>query len=137
MQQPNKKPKRKSKADTLSPSLSACNTSLEEGRSLSLDEVRDKVFASLNNAELEKALGIWLKDNQLENKITARDLGILKNIITEYMDAYLLFGYNSSGDRIILQHFKNAKDRDAIMEFLKAIFLKQQHENFLDADDDE
>ena len=136
MQEPNKNSKRKAKTDTLAPSLSGCNTSLESGSKLSLDEVRDKVFSSLNNAELEKALGIWLKDSQLENKISSRDLGILKNIITEYMDAYLLFGYNSNGDRIILQHFKNAKDRDAIMEFLKTIFLKQQHENFLDSDDE-
>jgi len=52
------------------------------------------------------------------------------------LDTFLMFGYNVNGDRIILQNFKNARDRDAIMEFLKTIFLKQQHENFLDADDE-
>jgi hypothetical protein len=48
------------------------------------------------------------------------------------MDCYLLFGYNTNGDRVIIQKFSKPRDRDAIMEFLKTIFFKQQQENFLD-----
>jgi hypothetical protein len=36
------------------------------------------------------------------------------------------------GERVILQNFVKSKDRDALMEFLKIIFFKQQQENFLD-----
>lgn len=103
----------------------------------SLGEIREKVFSSINNLELEKALDAWLKKNYHDNKIVMRDLNILKSIITEYLDAYILFGYSTQGDRTIIQHFKNAKDRDAMMEFLKTIFLKQQHENFLDIDEED
>jgi hypothetical protein len=77
-----------------------------------------------------------MKENRKENQISMRDLGILKGIVSEYLDTFLIFGYNVNGERIILQNFKNARDRDAIMEFLKTIFLKQQHENFLDSDDE-
>jgi hypothetical protein len=64
--------------------------------------------------------------------ITKRDLTLLKSLVGEYLDSFLVFGYNTEGDRVIVQNFKTAKDRDAVMEFLKTIFLKQQHENFLD-----
>lgn len=124
--------KRKKKEETLIPSLSSVPT-----KEITLSDIREKVFSSINNAELEKALDTWLKDNHTENKITIRDLGILKTQISEYLDAFITFGYNIKGDRIVIQHFKNARDRDAIMEFLKTIFLKQQHENFLDIQNDD
>jgi len=128
--------KRTRKKNTSVPSLSSTGLQapIEEP---SLGEIREKVFSSLNNLELEKALDIWLKKNYQDNKIVLRDLNILKSIITEYLDAYILFGYSTQGDRTIIQHFKNAKDRDAMMEFLKTIFLKQQHENFLDIDEED
>jgi hypothetical protein len=44
----------------------------------------------------------------------------------------LLFGYNLEDERVIIQKFETARDRDAIMEFLKTIFIKQQTDNFLD-----
>jgi hypothetical protein len=119
-----KKPKRK---QTNTPSLSSTE--------LKLEEVREHVFSSLNNKELEKALDKWLKDNSNESKIISRDLTILKTLITEYLDTFLLFGYNPEGDRIIIQNLRNARDKDALMEFMKTIFIKQQHENFLDSDE--
>ena len=59
-------------------------------------------------------------------------MGILKGIITEYLDAFLMVAYTPRGERVILQNFKSARDRDAIMEFFKTVFIKQQHENFLE-----
>lgn len=124
--------KRKKKEETIVPSLSSAPT-----KEITLSDIREKVFSSINNAELEKALDTWLKDNHTENKVTIRDLGILKTQISEYLDAFITFGYNPKGERIVIQHFKNARDRDAIMEFLKTIFIKQQHENFLDIQNDD
>jgi hypothetical protein len=82
--------------------------------------------------ELEKSLDRYLKENGHKNAVNLRDLDLLKSIVTEYLDAFIVFGYNTEGERIILQHYVNAKDRDAIMEFLKTIFIKQQQDNFLD-----
>jgi hypothetical protein len=126
------------KKKTNIPSLSSVDTlpnRIEIKKTDSTEEITKKVFDAVSNLELQKSIDRWMKDNKKEQQITMRDLGILKSIICEYLDAFLIFGYNTEGDRIILQNFKNAKDRDAIMEFLKTIFLKQQHENFLDEDE--
>jgi hypothetical protein len=97
-----------------------------------MKEVADKIFGEINKKELEKSLDRWLKENNNKNAIAMRDLGLLKSIISEYLDTFIVFGYNIEGERIILQHYTSAKDRDAIMEFLKTIFIKQQQDNFLD-----
>jgi len=124
---------RKKKTNT--PSLSSTEVipnKIEIEKNSSKEEIVKKVQEAVSNLELQKSIDKWMKDNKKENIISLRDLGILKGIITEYLDVFLVFGYNTNGERIILQNFKNARDRDAIMEFLKTIFLKQQHENFLD-----
>ena len=124
----------KRKKNTNIPSLSSENTSVQS-QGMSKEEIKilnDKVFSAINNLELQKSLDKWLKDHAQNNMITKRDLGLLKSVVGEYLDSFLVFGYNTEGDRVIVQNFKTAKDRDAVMEFLKTIFLKQQHENFLD-----
>jgi hypothetical protein len=112
--------------NTATPKLSSVNEEVQ------MNAIADKIFNEINNKELQKSLDRWLKENQTQNAITMRDLGLLKSIITEYLDTFILFGYNLEGERIILQHYMKAKDRDAIMEFLKTIFIKQQQDNFLD-----
>jgi hypothetical protein len=124
---------RKKKTET--PSLSAIKNRIETASIESEEEVIKKVHDAISNLELQKGIDKWMKDNKKENTLALRDLRILKGIITEYLDAFLVFGYNTNGERIILQNFKNSRDRDAIMEFLKTIFLKQQHENFLDEEE--
>jgi predicted NodU family carbamoyl transferase len=123
-----KKPSRK-KQETVTPSLSS--TSSVEDNDACIKNVRDVVFSSMNDVELQKALDNFLKKNIKDKNLIVRDLSILRDIITEYLDAYILFGYNLEGERVIVQQFKTPKDRDAIMDFLKTIFLRQQHENFL------
>ena len=97
-----------------------------------MKEVASKIFGEVNKKELEKSLDRWLKENSNKTAIAMRDLGLLKAIISEYLDTFIVFGYNIDGERIILQHYTSSKDRDAIMEFLKTIFIKQQQDNFLD-----
>jgi hypothetical protein len=117
---------RKKKTDeTNIPSLSSVKdipNKIQTSKDDSQEELVKKVFDAVSNVELQKSIDKWLKENKKEHMITARDLGILKGIMCEYLDVFLVFGYNTEGDRIILQNFKNARDRDAIMEFLKTIF---------------
>jgi hypothetical protein len=97
-----------------------------------IEELNKKVYSAINNLELQKSLDKYLKDNKQRQQVVMRDLGLLKSIITEYLDSFILFGYSMDGERVILQNFVKSKDRDALMEFLKIIFFKQQQENFLD-----
>jgi hypothetical protein len=108
-----------------------------------IEEVKNNIFNSINDAELQRALDKWTKENRTEQVIVERDFMVLKSVITEYLDSYILFGYNPAGERVIVQHANTPKDRDAVMEFLKTIFIQQQQNNFLDdtdlddTDDDE
>jgi len=118
--------KRNTSKKTTTGNLSSVNDEV------AMKEVAEKIFGQINNKELEKSLDRWLKENNTRNAIALRDLDLLKSIITEYLDTFIVFGYNVEGERIILQHYTTARDRDAIMEFLKTIFIKQQQDNFLD-----
>lgn len=136
MQEPDKKNRRK-KSDTNIPSLSSSKLQIIDSEEKTLEQIRDTVFSSINNAELQKSLDVWLKKNLQNDKIVLRDLNILKTLICEYLDTFIVFGYNLQGERVIIQHFKSPKDRDAIMEFFKTVFIRQQHESFLDTEGEE
>jgi hypothetical protein len=125
--------KKKNLQNTNSPSLSSFENVVEKKMTQKqTDDLQKKVFDAINNLELQKSLDKWLKENKQSQQIAMRDLSLLKSIVTEYLDSFLLFGYNLEGERVILQSFNKARDRDAIMEFLKIVFIKQQQENFLD-----
>jgi hypothetical protein len=104
------------------------------GNLISIEEAKNSVLETINNTELQKALDKWIEDHHQEHKILSRDLNLLRSIISEYLDTYIVFGYNLEGDRIVIQHCNSPRDKDALMEFLKNIFIKQQHNNFLDLD---
>lgn len=127
-------PKKRQKKDNMVPSLSSMEIR-ESTEQNALERIKNSVFSTINNNELEKALDSWLKNNQTENKIVMRDLSILKSNIMEYLDAFIMLGYDLKGNRVIIQNFKTAKDRDAVMEFFKTVFIKQQQDSFLDGDE--
>jgi hypothetical protein len=116
------------------PSLSGLTSS---ERQEVINEIKDNIYNSINNAELLSAIDKWQKEHDLKERIHSRDYMLLKSQITEYLDSYLLLGYNSQGERIIIQHHQTQKDRDAVMEFLKNVFMMQQQQNFLDINDED
>jgi hypothetical protein len=119
--------------NTNNPSLSSESIQQKKGMTdADVQELNKKVYAAINNLELQKSLDRFLKENRTQQQTALRDLGLLKSIITEYLDSFILFGYSIDGERVIIQNFEKSKDRDALMEFLKIIFFKQQQENFLD-----
>jgi hypothetical protein len=119
--------------NTNNPSLSSESIQQKKGMTdADVQELNKKVYAAINNLELQKSLDRFLKENRTQQQTALRDLGLLKSIITEYLDSFILFGYSIDGERVIIQNFEKSKDRDALMEFLKIIFFKQQQDNFLD-----
>jgi hypothetical protein len=119
--------------NTNNPSLSSESIQQKKGMSdADVQELNKKVYAAINNLELQKSLDKFLKENKTQHQTAMRDLNLLKSIITEYLDSFILFGYSIDGERVIIQNFEKSKDRDALMEFLKIIFFKQQQDNFLD-----
>jgi predicted XRE-type DNA-binding protein len=104
--------------ETKSQNLSAVN----------LENIEEKILTAINNQELQKGIERWIRNNGEKQKELNRDLGILSSIISEYLDSYILFGYNLEGERVIIQSQSNPKDRDALMEFLKIVFIKNHHQ---------
>ena len=128
-------PRKKKVFDLSIPSLSSVKdfpVKIKTESSDSKEEVIQKVFDAVTQIELQKSIDRWLKENKREESITNRDFNILKSILGEYLDVFIMIGYTPHGERVILQNFKNARDRDAIMEFFKTVFIKQQQDNFLD-----
>ena len=119
----------KGKKTTKNVSLSSENLSNKED---DLKELQQKVFDAVNNLELQKSLDRWLRQESQTTQIVKRDFSLLKDHIAEYLDSFLVLGYTMEGERVVMQAFKCSKDRDAMVEFLKTIFIKQQNENFLD-----
>jgi hypothetical protein len=125
------KRKRKNSKTTSSPQLSSDEVFVKN-KEVSLNDTESKIFEQINHLELQKSLFQWEKQLRQKQQVNRRDLSILKDTISEYMGSFLLFGYNLEDDRVIIQKFETARDRDAIMEFLKNVFVKQQMEGFLD-----
>jgi hypothetical protein len=123
----NKKKKIIQHSESFVPNLSGISP-----KPLDKEYIKQKIEESLNNEELQKSLDKWLKENENRHKIVLRDLNLLKSIITEYLEGFLLIGYNLEGERVILQNYSSPKDRDALMEFLKNVFIQQQSNNLLD-----
>ena len=102
------------------------------------DELLDKIskygISSLTPHEKDFLDAVSTGDEE-QVKTKMRDLSVLKTTIMEFLDVFLLFGYDMKGNRIIIQNFNNARDRDAVMEFLKTIFIKQQQDSFLDGEE--
>jgi hypothetical protein len=92
--------------------------------SVNVQDIEEKILTAINNQELQRGIEKWIRNNAQKQKEANRDLGILSGIIGEYLDSYILFGYNLEGERIIIQSQSSPKDRDALMEFLKIVFLR-------------
>lgn len=92
-------------------------------------QIQNRLHEALNAVELKKSMDRWLKTNEGKNSIMIRDLTILKGINEEYLNSFILLGYTMEDERVIIQSYKNPKDKDAMMEFLKNVFIQQCQQN--------
>lgn len=92
-------------------------------------DIEKKLYDALNSVELKKSMDRWLKTNEGKHSVVLRDLSILRGIIEEYLSSFLLLGYTMDGERVILQGYETPKDKDAVMEFLKNVFIQNHHPN--------
>ena len=87
-------------------------------------------------------LNQWLslnKDNQAEtnrrrNLETLNDYVTLEQTVTEFLDTFLLIGYNLQGQRVIVQHCSNNRDQDALIELVRNIAVIPLNKPFKDED---
>lgn len=119
----NKKSKKKIKVDA-STNTSGLSASSQIQMTQDLEQ---KLYDTLNTVELKKSMDKWLRTAEGKNATIFRDLSILKSINEEYLSSFITLGYTMEGERVILQSYSCPKDKDALMEFLKVIFI-QNHQ---------
>ena len=73
--------------------------------------IENRLYDTLNAVELKKSMDKWLKTNE------------------EYLNSFILLGYTMEDERVIIQSYGTPKDKDALMEFLKNVFIQQCHQN--------
>ena len=94
---------------------------------LSSQKVTQKdIDNAINNKELLDGIDKWLKSNEGKNTIKSRDFSLLGSIVAEYLDSFVLLGYNLEGERVMIRYFPTVKDSDAVMEFLKNVFFESE-----------
>jgi hypothetical protein len=109
--------------------LSSKVESLSASQQIQMTEsLEEKLYDTLNTAELKKSMDKWLRTVEGKNATIFRDLSILKGINEEYLSSFITLGYTMDGERVILQSYSCPKDKDALMEFLKVVFI-QNHQN--------
>lgn len=111
---PKKKPKktfRKKKAEVLG--LSALNTEeqvLPEKQLAQVEEVIKQAF-------------LRFYDNATLKQYKVKDLEQLDTVITEYLNTFMLLGYDLNGEKVLIMHATNPHDRDALVEHLRTTLL--------------
>ena len=121
----NKKSKKKIKVDA-STNTSGLSASSQIQMTQDLEQ---KLYDTLNTVELKKSMDKWLRTAEGKNATIFRDLSILKSINEEYLSSFITLGYTMEGERVILQSYSCPKDKDALMEFLKVIFIQNHQQS--------
>lgn len=109
-------------------SISSSVNSLSASNQIEITEsIEQKLYDTLNAVELKKSMDKWLRTAEGKNATILRDLSILKGMNEEYLSSFLTLGYTMDGERVILQSYSSPKDKDALMEFLKNVFIQNHH----------
>jgi hypothetical protein len=96
------------------------------------NNIEERLYETLNTIELKKSMDKWLKSPEGKNSVMMRDLTILRGVNEEYLNSFIVLGYTLDDERVIIQSYRNPKDKDALMEFLKNVFIQQCNQNLSD-----
>jgi len=108
----------------------------EEVKPMDISALRNVMGTFANNEELQRSIDNWIANNKQKRQENIRDLSMLKSVVEEYLDGFILFGYTISGERIVVTSYPTPKDKDAVLEFLRFVFFHQMNQR-QDDDSDE
>lgn len=70
-----------------------------------------------------KHINEYLEKREQPKRESVSDYKTLQNITSEFLESFVTFGYTYTGERILIQHYPTPRDKDAILEFLKNVFI--------------
>ena len=102
-----KKPSSRKKK-TLTPKLSAVEPTIKNTKQV--EEVIKQAFMRFyENATIHKA--------------KVKDLEHLDKIVSEYLQAFIILGYDINGEKVSITHANSPHDKDAVIEHLRSTLL--------------
>ncbi len=115
-QPPKKKPIRKKKL--LSEKVITNKKCLPTGGNTQqqVDDVIAQAFTRFYNAA-----------NVRQNKL--KDLYSLDAVVSEYLQSFMILGYDINGERVCITHAENISARDALIEHLRSTFFNVMNGN--------
>ncbi len=75
------------------------------------------------NEQFLKHINSFLKKKENSHKESVDEYKILQANIGEFLESFITFGYTFNGQRVVIQHYPTPKDKDALLEFLKNMFV--------------
>jgi hypothetical protein len=109
---PTKRSYRKKKTESLG--LSALN-SVEEN--ILPEKQLAQVEEVIKNAFLRFADAAQMKQYKVQ------DLEHLDSVVSEFLKAFMVLGYDLNGEKVFIMHATNPNDRDALVEHLRTTLL--------------
>jgi hypothetical protein len=107
---PRKKPTSKKKANVSSKLASKKPLDIDSDTKQQIEDVIAQAFTRFYNAS-----------NAHQNKL--KDLYSLDTVVSEYLQTFMILGYDINGERICITHAENASARDALLEHLRSTFI--------------
>ena len=100
--------KKRASKKSLSPKLSAADIeqNISTEKNLHVEDVIKQAF-------------LRFYDNASIRGSKVKDLEHLDNITQEYLESYMILGYDINGEKVSIMHAENPHDRDALVEHLR------------------
>jgi hypothetical protein len=92
---------------------------------LSAADVEQKipVEKNLHVEDVIKQAFLRFYDNASIRGSKVKDLEHLDTITQEYLNSYMILGYDINGEKVSIMHAENSHDRDALVEHLRTTLL--------------
>lgn len=111
--EPLKKTPTNRKVKTVQTSLSASSSKKKRIPKKALVEVEDVI----------KQAFLRFYDTATVKKHKEKDLEHLDSLVSEYLDTFMILGYDPNGEKALIMHARSHHDKDALIEHLRTTLL--------------
>lgn len=109
------------------PQPPAAGTPMPDGMpaaiNLKMDEIGDPIVKQYIKELFEVEIKEQLKYNDMIKRRKI-DTDQIKSLLSEYLDSYIVIGYDIKGARVVFDSAKTDKQMDALIENLRSLFYK-------------
>ena len=87
----------------------------------SKQKVQGVLQQSINDVIEQAFMRFYTAENTKRHKL--KDLYHLDTIVEEYLQSYMILGYDINGEKVCITHAKTPAERDSLIEHLRTTFI--------------